>query len=344
MVLIFATVTILFAPANVSLGMTRGPCIGFERLAQAHRAKAWLESDGLRTMKDAFDSTSGFARLQHIQVAIAGSQLYLRLVMTTGDAMGMNMASKGTEKALCAMAQEFPDMSIVSLSGNFCADKKPAALNWIAGRGKSVTAEAVIPRDVVKSTLKTDVDALVELNVSKNLIGSAMAGSIGGFNAHASNIVSAMFLATGQDVAQNVESSNCITVMKKSRSFLTDSVGQQLTSHIQPSWRPTHLRYHAISRSGHARRRYRACTTRQYAGAARRAGRSPNNSRCQCPTPRSDYFSRSISGRAFSLQRTCFRRSSESAYELQSAVKFISQVVDTCKLALIASSLLQALP
>jgi hydroxymethylglutaryl-CoA reductase len=33
-------------------------------------------------------------------------------------------------------------------------------------------------------------------------VGSAMAGSVGGFNAHASNIVSAVFLATGQDIAQ----------------------------------------------------------------------------------------------------------------------------------------------
>merc|ERR1712194_10726 len=49
------------------------------------------------------------------------------------------------------------------------------------------------------------------VNIDKNLIGSALAGSIGGFNAHASNIVTAVFLATGQDPAQNVESSNCIT-------------------------------------------------------------------------------------------------------------------------------------
>ncbi|KAI3780821.1 hypothetical protein L2E82_10812 [Cichorium intybus] len=41
-----------------------------------------------------------------------------------------------------------------------------------------------------------------------------MAGALGGFNAHASNIVSAVFLATGQDPAQNIESSNCITMME----------------------------------------------------------------------------------------------------------------------------------
>ena len=48
------------------------------------------------------------------------------------------------------------------------------------------------------------------MNTYKNLVGSALAGSIGGFNAHASNIVTALFLACGQDPAQNVESSTCI--------------------------------------------------------------------------------------------------------------------------------------
>lgn len=68
----------------------------------------------------------------------------------------------------------------------------------IEGRGKSIVCEAVIPSKVVKNVLKTSVSALVDLNVNKNLIGSAMAGSIGGFNAHAANVVSAIFIATGQ--------------------------------------------------------------------------------------------------------------------------------------------------
>jgi len=55
---------------------------------------------------------------------------------------------------------------------------------------------------------------LVELNMLKNLAGSAVAGALGGYNAHASNIVSAIFIATGQDPAQNVESSHCITMME----------------------------------------------------------------------------------------------------------------------------------
>ena len=68
----------------------------------------------------------------------------------------------------------------------------------IEGRGKSVVCEAVIPENLVKTVLKTRVSALVGLNTSKNLMGSAIAGSIGGFNAHAANIVTAIYIATGQ--------------------------------------------------------------------------------------------------------------------------------------------------
>ncbi|KAM4068070.1 hydroxymethylglutaryl-coenzyme A reductase [Hirsutella rhossiliensis] len=198
-------------------GMTRGPCISFETLERAGAAKLWLDSEaGQSVMKKAFNSTSRFARLQSMKTALAGTNLYIRFKTTTGDAMGMNMISKGVEHALDVMTTEggFDDMLIVSLSGNYCIDKKAAAINWIDGRGKSIVAEAIIPAEVVKSVLKSDVDSLVELNVSKNLIGSAMAGSIGGFNAHAANIVAAIFLATGQDPAQVVESANCITTMK----------------------------------------------------------------------------------------------------------------------------------
>ncbi|CAH9088251.1 unnamed protein product [Cuscuta epithymum] len=138
----------------------------------------------------------------------------MRFSCSTGDAMGMNMVSKGVQNVLDFLQIEYPDMDVLGISGNFCSDKKPAAVNWIEGRGKSVVCEAIIKEDVVKKVLKTDVASLVELNMLKNLTGSALAGALGGFNAHASNIVSAVFLATGQDPAQNVESSHCITMME----------------------------------------------------------------------------------------------------------------------------------
>ena len=105
---------------------------------------------------------------------------------------------KGTEASLRVIQNHFPDLEVVSLSGNFCTDKKPAAVNWLEGRGKSVVAEAVVPASVVEKILKTSVAALVDLNIAKNLIGSSVAGSLGGYNAHAANIVAAMYIATGQ--------------------------------------------------------------------------------------------------------------------------------------------------
>jgi len=128
--------------------------------------------------------------------------------------MGMNMIGKGCEKMLEAVQSFFHDMDILALSGNMCSDKKPAAINWIEGRGRSVVCDAVIRGNIVEKILKTTVRDIVEVNHSKNLVGSAMAGSIGGFNAHAANMVTAVFIATGQDPAQNVESSNCITLLE----------------------------------------------------------------------------------------------------------------------------------
>ena len=195
--------------------MTRGPAIDFPSVVMAADARIWIDSpEGFAELSAAFNSTSRFARLQTLECALAGRTLYVRFATSTGDAMGMNMISKGTEKALAALADRYPAMRVLALSGNYCTDKKPAAINWIEGRGKSVVAEAIVPASVVKSVLKTSVPDLVNLNIKKNLIGSAMAGSVGGFNAHASNILTAIYLATGQDPAQNVESSNCMTLME----------------------------------------------------------------------------------------------------------------------------------
>jgi hydroxymethylglutaryl-CoA reductase (NADPH) len=196
-------------------GMTRGPCVRLRSAKEAAQLKMWLEEPhNFAQLKSEFDSTSRFARLRDLKVAIAGRNAYLRFRSTTGDAMGMNMLSKGSEKALAFLQQHYPDMRIISLSGNYCTDKKPSSMNWIEGRGKSVVCEAIIKGEIVKAVLKTTVHAMVELNTHKNLVGSALAGSIGGFNAHAANIVTAVFLATGQDPAQNVESSNCLTIME----------------------------------------------------------------------------------------------------------------------------------
>lgn len=197
------------------VGMTRAPCVRFPSVLRASMAKRWIEhADNYDNIKTAFDSTSRFARLQEILISMDGPTLYVRFRALTGDAMGMNMVSKGAEMALRYIHKGFPDMQIISLSGNFCSDKKPAAINWIKGRGKRVICECIIPGETLRTILKTDAKTLVQCNKLKNMAGSAMAGSIGGNNAHAANMVTAVYIACGQDPAQNVTSSNCSTGME----------------------------------------------------------------------------------------------------------------------------------
>lgn len=196
-------------------GMSRAPVVRFRTAARAAELNFFLEDPAnFDTLALVFNRTSRFGRLQKIQCTLAGRNLYIRFNCRTGDAMGMNMISKGVQNILEYLQSYFPDMDVISISGNFCSDKKAAAVNWIEGRGKSVVCEVIIKEEIVKKVLKTNVQALVDLNVTKNLVGSAMAGALGGFNAHASNIVTAVFIATGQDPAQNVESSHCITMME----------------------------------------------------------------------------------------------------------------------------------
>lgn len=197
------------------IGMTRAPCVKFPNVHRASLAKRWIDApENFQRIKTAFDSTSRFARLQEILINIDGPQLYVRFRALTGDAMGMNMVSKGCEMALRYIKISFPDMDVISLSGNFCSDKKPAAINWIKGRGKRVVCETIVSANDLKTILKTDARKLVQCNKLKNMAGSAMAGSIGGNNAHAANMVTAIFIACGQDPAQNITSSNCSTSME----------------------------------------------------------------------------------------------------------------------------------
>eukprot|EP00574_Skeletonema_japonicum_P006915 CAMPEP_0201722740 /NCGR_PEP_ID=MMETSP0593-20130828/6996_1 /ASSEMBLY_ACC=CAM_ASM_000672 /TAXON_ID=267983 /ORGANISM="Skeletonema japonicum, Strain CCMP2506" /LENGTH=622 /DNA_ID=CAMNT_0048213721 /DNA_START=131 /DNA_END=1999 /DNA_ORIENTATION=+ len=199
-------------------GITRAPCVRMPSAKEASDVFLWIERpENFQKLKEVFESTTSFGKLLEARPSVAGKNVYIRLRCFAGDAMGMNMISKGSLAVIECLRQVFPNLSLVALSGNMCTDKKAAAINWIEGRGKSVVIEATIPKGVVRSTLKTSVPAIVEANVNKNLIGSAMAGVVGGFNAHASNNVTAVFLATGQDPAQNVESANCITLMEETQ-------------------------------------------------------------------------------------------------------------------------------
>lgn len=190
--------------------MTRAPVFATTSIVHARDVVDYIESH-VDDIKKVAEATTRHGKLVKISTTIAGTSVFVRLAFSTGDAMGMNMVTIASTKA-ADLISEKTGAKLIALSGNWCVDKKPAAINSIMGRGKTVCAGVKISNEEIGGILKTDSASLLEVNTRKNLVGSARAGSLG-FNAHAANMVAAMFIACGQDPAHVVEGSLAITTV-----------------------------------------------------------------------------------------------------------------------------------
>jgi len=202
-------------------GMTRAPVFRVADVAEGKEVVSWVRENEDR-LAEAAESTTSHGELRSVTPYAVGDSVFLRFSYDTKDAMGMNMATIATREAANVVEAETP-ASLVALSGNLCSDKKPAAINAVEGRGHTVSADVRIPRETVEERFNTTPEAVEEANTRKNLVGSAKAGALG-FNAHAANVIAAMFLATGQDIAQVVEGSNTITTVEAREDELYASV------------------------------------------------------------------------------------------------------------------------
>jgi len=203
--------------------MTRAPLFKVPDLDHSRTLANWAKEnfDDIRRVSDA---ETRFTKLEGFRPYFAGRNLFLRFEFSTGDSMAMNSATKASDAIASFIEDTFPWARLVSVSGNMCVDKKPSAINLVLGRGKSIVAESLIPRELVRDKLKTTANKMAEVCYRKRYVGSAMAGSLGGFNAHFANISAAFFAATGQDLAHVVEASNGLTMMEETDGDLYASV------------------------------------------------------------------------------------------------------------------------
>lgn len=191
------------------VGITRAPAFRTAGIEQTQTFLQWVREHE-EEIRQVCEATSGHLKLIDIKSQTFGSSLYLRFRFETGDAMGMNMATIACDRAVRDLIEPATGVPCVALSGNYCVDKKPSAINFLEGRGKKIYAEATLPEEVLQRCLKTDARSLLEVQYRKNLMGSIAAGSMG-YNAHFANVLAALFIATGQDVAQVVEGAMGVT-------------------------------------------------------------------------------------------------------------------------------------
>lgn len=158
-------------------------------------------------LQQVVSTTSRFAEFKEVHTQVAGNLLYIRFEISTGDASGHNMVTKAADALMKWLLNEYPLLSYISISGNYCTDKKVSAVNGILGRGRYVVVEATITRELCAKLLRATPEKLAELNLKKNLIGTMLAGGLRSANAHFANMLLAIYLATGQDAANIVEGS-----------------------------------------------------------------------------------------------------------------------------------------
>ncbi len=186
--------------------MARSVLLEAESVTDAYEAVLNLQQHK-EAMQTIITETSRFTRLVDMHTQVVGNLIFVRFEFNTGDAAGHNMSTLAADRLLDWILLRFTTLKYVSISGNYCSDKKVSAVNGILGRGKYVVAEVMVPFDVCQKQLKTTPEKIVQLNIKKNLIGNIMAGGLRTANAHFANMLLGFYLATGQDAANIVEGS-----------------------------------------------------------------------------------------------------------------------------------------
>jgi len=192
----------------VDEAMQRGPAFLFDDAAQARGFALWID-EHCADIRAAAESTTKSGRLTDIERYQVGPNLYLRVNYTTGDAAGQNMTGKATLAACQWMQENHPSHPRFVLSGAIDTDKKHSHINMLQTRGRRVVAEAVIPNEVLQRIMRVDTATVFRYR-QIGMTGAFMAGAA--YNgAHAANGLTALFIATGQDVANISESHSGIT-------------------------------------------------------------------------------------------------------------------------------------
>lgn len=188
--------------------MQRAPVFVFDDAREARDFTHWID-DNIDQIRHEAEATSSVAKLIYIDSYLSNRFAYLRFNYQTGDAAGQNMVGRATFAACGWVIDHYPhEIKHFYLESNFATDKKASQVNVMRTRGKRVTAEATIPREVLIQNMRVEPESLhYHWNVAT--VGAFLSGANNN-GAHSPNAITAMFIATGQDVANVSESSAAV--------------------------------------------------------------------------------------------------------------------------------------
>jgi len=184
--------------------MQRAPVFIFPSAREARDFRDWL-GEHFDEIKAAAETTTRSGKLQEIETYSAARMLYTRFNYTTGDAAGQNMTGKATQAACRWIKDNYPEIEHYFLEGAFATDKKSSQVNMLRTRGKRVVAEATVPDELFRSVMRSNSELMFRRQQVSNF-GGFMSG-VNNNGSHSANGITAVFIATGQDVANVAESS-----------------------------------------------------------------------------------------------------------------------------------------
>jgi hydroxymethylglutaryl-CoA reductase (NADPH) len=184
--------------------MQRAPVFSFDNARDARAFSEWLQ-EHFAEIAAAAEETTSSGKLLDIQRFPVSKLLYTRFNYSTGDAAGQNMTGKATFAACAWIKQNYPGELHFLLEGQFATDKKTSVVNMLHTRGKRVVAEITLPAAVVEEQMHVSTDKLYAARM-RGQLGAIMSLTNNNGN-HSANGLTAMFIATGQDVANIAESS-----------------------------------------------------------------------------------------------------------------------------------------
>lgn len=184
--------------------MQRAPVFIFSDARGARDFVKWV-NEHIDTIRDEAEATSSVAKLTYIDHFLSNKFAFLRFNYLTGDAAGQNMVGRATFAACGWILDNYDGIENFYLESNFATDKKASQINIMRTRGKRVTAEATIKREHLLSVMRVDPKQ-IDYHGRVAGVGSFLSG-VNNTGLHSPNGITAMFIATGQDVANVSESS-----------------------------------------------------------------------------------------------------------------------------------------